>query len=60
MADYVIILDGVSGYGVEVTWVGAFRSVRGFATEAAAQAWIDAELLRERSSFGPEPDSNPA
>jgi hypothetical protein len=47
MAEYTIIRDDLRGYGVEVAWPGAFRSFRGFATEAEAQAWIDGQRTRE-------------
>jgi hypothetical protein len=58
MADYVIVLDGLRGYGVEITLPGCFRSVRGFATEAAARSWIEAELLLGQFSQ-PEPEADP-
>ena len=57
-AEYLIVPDGLRGYGVEITWPGSFRSVRGFATKTEAQAWIDAELLLEQFSQ-PEPDLDP-
>ena len=40
MAEYLIILDGPSGYGVEITSPERFLSVRDFNTEADALAWI--------------------
>jgi hypothetical protein len=40
MAEYKIVLDGLHAFGVEVTSPGMFHSVRGFPTEAEAQAWI--------------------
>ena len=58
MADCVIILDGLRGYGVEITLPGCFRSVRGFATETAARSWIEAELLLEQFRQ-PEPEADP-
>ena len=58
-AEYLIVPDGLHGYGIEITWPGSFRSVRGFATLTAVQAWIEAELLREQSSH-PDPDPIPA
>jgi hypothetical protein len=47
MADYTIIFDGLSDFGVEVLADGIFRSVRGFLTEVAAQAWIDEQRRGE-------------
>lgn len=40
MPEYTVVPDGIDGYGVEVSSIGNFRSVRGFPTEAAALAWI--------------------
>jgi hypothetical protein len=40
MADYKVILDGLRGFGVEVTALDGFRSVRGFPTEVDALLWI--------------------
>jgi hypothetical protein len=57
MTEYTIIIDGLSGFGVEIRSVSAFRSVRGFSTEAAAQAWIDlqqrAEALADKDASDP-------
>jgi hypothetical protein len=47
MSEYRIVPDGRKGYGVELTSPNRFRSVRGFATEVAALAWIEAERARE-------------
>lgn len=57
MADYTITVDGLRGFGVEVQSVGAFRSVRGFSTEAAAEAWID--LCRHAEENGDKGPSEP-
>ena len=40
MTEYKIIPDGLKAYGVEVAFPGRFLSVRGFATEREAAAWI--------------------
>ncbi len=40
MAEYKIILDGLSGFGVEVTSANPHQSVRGFATETDTRNWI--------------------
>jgi hypothetical protein len=40
MAEYKIVLDGLSGFGVEVTSANQYQSVRGLATEADALKWI--------------------
>jgi hypothetical protein len=40
MTQYKIVLDGLRGYGVEVTSAHRFLSVRGFATEIDAAVWI--------------------
>ena len=47
MTEYKIILDGLKGYGVEVVSPGRFLSVRGFATELEAAAWIDEQQAAE-------------
>jgi hypothetical protein len=41
MNEYTIVVAGLHGFGVEVRADGFFRSVRGFSTKAAAEAWID-------------------
>jgi len=56
MAEYKIVPDGLRAYGVEITWQGGFRSVRGFATKTAAQAWIDEE--RRRDPLGLDPNAS--
>jgi hypothetical protein len=58
MTDHTIILDGLCGFGVEVRSAGAFRSVRGFSTEAAAQSWID--LQRRAEALADEDASDPS
>jgi hypothetical protein len=40
MTEYKIILDGSKAYGVEVVSPNRFLSMRGFATERDAAAWI--------------------
>jgi hypothetical protein len=40
MAEYKIVLDGRSGFGVEVTSANQYQSVRGFPTETNARIWI--------------------
>jgi hypothetical protein len=50
MADYKLILDGLSSFGVEVTAADGFRSVRGFPTEAAALLWIAEQTVREANA----------
>jgi hypothetical protein len=40
VTEYKIVFDGLREFGVEVTSGEGFRSVRGFSTELAAQAWI--------------------
>ena len=47
MTEYKIIHDGLKGYGVEVVSPGRFLSVRGFATELEAKAWIDEQQAAE-------------
>jgi NAD(P)H-hydrate repair Nnr-like enzyme with NAD(P)H-hydrate epimerase domain len=47
MADYKIVIDGMLGFGVEVTAPGSFRSVRGFPTEAAARRWIADQMAAD-------------
>jgi hypothetical protein len=44
MGDYKIIVDGLRAYGVECFSPRGFESVRGFATEVAAQAWIEQHI----------------
>jgi hypothetical protein len=51
--EYLIVPDGLDGFGVEVTWPDGFRSVRGFATKTAAQSWIDEERRRDISHRDP-------
>ena len=46
-AKYTIIPDGLNAYGVEVVSSGRFLSVRGFATELEAAAWIAEQQAAE-------------
>jgi hypothetical protein len=55
MAEYQVILDGLSSFGVEVTAPDGFQSVRGFPTEAAALLWIAEQTAREANASG-DPD----
>jgi hypothetical protein len=50
MAEYKLILDGLSSFSVEVTTPDGFRSVRGFPTEAAALTWIAEQGAREANA----------
>jgi hypothetical protein len=54
MAEYRVVLDGLHQFGVEVASIGVFRSIRGFATEAAALAWVAAQQILERETEGNE------
>ena len=47
MADYKVILDALRGFGVEVTTLDGFRSVRGFPTEIDALLWIAEQAARD-------------
>jgi hypothetical protein len=47
---YKVILDGLRGFGVEVTAPDGFRSVRGFPTEAAPLPWIAEQEAREANA----------
>ena len=47
MAKYTIIVDGLRAYGVERSSPRGFQSVRGFATEIAAQSWIDQDQISQ-------------
>jgi hypothetical protein len=47
MAEYKIILDGLRNFGVEVVSPNGFKSVRGFLSEIAALAWIEAHKALE-------------
>ena len=49
MVEYKLILDGLSGFGVEVAASDGFRSVRRFPTEAAALMWIAEQGARDAS-----------
>src|SRR5580704_10999558 len=50
MVEYRIVPDGPTGYGVELTSPNRFLSVRGFATERDALAWIQ-RSRRHRNSL---------
>jgi hypothetical protein len=47
MAEYKVILDGLSHFGVEIATPDGFRCVRGFPTEAAALVWIAEQTARQ-------------
>jgi hypothetical protein len=47
MTDYQIVPDGPHKFGVEVTSTNSFQSIRGFLTEIAALAWIEAHKAME-------------
>jgi hypothetical protein len=60
VAHYKIILDGLKGYGVEITSRGQFLSVRGFPTEVAAAAWIEEQKALSAAAAAipaPEPST---
>jgi hypothetical protein len=48
--EYRIVLDGLNGFGVEISAPGSFLSVRGFLTELAALAWIDEQQIRDAAT----------
>jgi hypothetical protein len=50
MTTYKIVLDGLTGYGVEVTSPAHFLSVRGFLTELAAAAWVVEQQARDEAA----------
>jgi hypothetical protein len=50
MAEYKVILDGLSSFGVEVITPDGFQSVRGFPTEAAALLWIAERTVQEANA----------
>jgi len=47
MTTYKLILDGLRGFGVEVTSTNCHLSMRGFQTAADARAWITAQQIAE-------------
>ena len=51
ITEYTIIPDGLLGYGVEVSAPNRFLSVRGFATELGAMAWIAEQQAVEPSAL---------
>jgi hypothetical protein len=59
MAEYLIILDGLRGYGAEFSIAGSFKSARGFATLTAAEAWIAQQQARDAARLDPDPDLGP-
>jgi len=48
--EYLIVLDGPHGFGVEIRAPGSFLSVRGFTTELAAQAWVEEQQFRDAAA----------
>jgi DNA-binding winged helix-turn-helix (wHTH) protein len=52
MTEYTIINDGLHAFGVEGTDASRFLSVRGFATELEAAAWIAGQQAREAMAAG--------
>ena len=56
MLTYTIVPDGLTAFGVEVSAIDRFTSMRGFATEVEAQAWITeqekAEARRAQAATG--------
>jgi hypothetical protein len=58
VAEYNLILDGLSSFGVEVITADGFRSVRGFPTEAAALMWIAEQGAREANAAVVSPTYN--
>jgi hypothetical protein len=47
MSKYKIVPDGLTAFGVEVSSLNRFLSVRGFATELQAAAWITEQQAGE-------------
>ena len=52
MSEYTVVPDGIHGYGVEVSSIGRFRSVRRFQTKSAALAWIVEQQARDPGEMG--------
>jgi hypothetical protein len=48
MTTYKIILDGLRSFGVEVMSINRCLPMRGFKTEADAQAWITEQQVAEQ------------
>ena len=60
MTRYTIIHDGLKAYGVEVVSPNRFLSVRGFATEREAAAWIAEQQGAEAMLAAANPDAQDA
>jgi hypothetical protein len=60
MAGYLIIVDGLRGFGIEIRWPSGFRSLRGFPTKEEAQAWIDSDRRCDAARLDPDPDLDSA
>ena len=58
MAEYKLILDGLSSFGVEIIEPDGFRSVRGFPTEVAALTWIAEQEARQANRCRDLPELN--
>jgi hypothetical protein len=62
MADYQVIPDGPTAFGVKVTFPSGHGSTeRGFRTEADAQAWIETQRRERQPAFHrliDQPDGN--
>jgi hypothetical protein len=54
MTEYAIIHDGLYAFGVQGTAPSRFLSVRGFATELDAAAWIAGQQAREAAAAATE------
>lgn len=50
LTKYKIIPDGLKAFGVEVSSLNRFLSVRGFATELEAAAWIAEQQAHEAAA----------
>ena len=60
MSRYSIIHDGLKAYGVEVVSPNRFLSVRGFATEREAAAWVAERQGAEAMLAAANPDAQDA
>ena len=54
LTKYTIINDGLHAFGVEGSAPNRFLSVRGFATELAAAAWISEQQASEATAAAAE------
>ena len=54
ITEYTIINDGLHAFGVEGIAPSRFLSVRGFATELDAAAWIAGQQASEATAAAPE------